>query len=142
MFTKTTTNNVLHVDYIAHDPEVSWATFIVDKLVGFSQPGVERLNDSIRTYVWAILGAQAQTRARTVGTGTALGTQMQFLANIEDAISFPFVLLSSIKRYQDVLQYADSAADFVYGIGLCMAPSYMLLRIGQVARYNSKIGRV
>ena len=30
-----------------------------NKSVGFSQLGVERLNDSIRTYVWAILGAQA-----------------------------------------------------------------------------------
>ena len=91
-FTKTTTNQVLHVGYIAQDPGVSWATFILDKSVGFSQAGVERLNDSIQTYVWAILGAQAQTRARILGTGTAFGTQKQFLANIEDAISSPFML--------------------------------------------------
>ena len=61
-FTKTVTNQVVQVDYIAQDPEVSGAAFILDKSVVFSQPGVERLNDSIRTYVWAILGAQAQTR--------------------------------------------------------------------------------
>ena len=57
VFHKTTTDQVMHVEYIAHDPEVSLTSFILDKSVGFSQPGVERLNDSIRTYVWAILGA-------------------------------------------------------------------------------------
>ena len=71
-FTKTTTDQVLHVDYIA---QVSWTTFILDKSVGFSQPGVESFNDSVRTYFWAIPGAQAQTRAHILGTGTAFGTQ-------------------------------------------------------------------
>ena len=64
-FTKTTTDQVLHVDYIAQDPEAYWATFILDKSVGFSQPDVERFNDSIRTYLWAIPGSHAQTRAHT-----------------------------------------------------------------------------
>ena len=86
---KTTTKHILHVDYIAQYPEVSWTTFILDKSV-ICQPGDEKLNYSIRTNVWAILGAQAQTRARILGSGTAFGTQKQFQANIEDAISSPF----------------------------------------------------
>ncbi|KAI0218561.1 hypothetical protein LSAT2_029756, partial [Lamellibrachia satsuma] len=106
-FTKT----VLFVDYIAQDPEVSLATFILNKSAGFYQPGVERLDDSIRNYVWAIIVAHAQTRARILGTCTAFGTQKQFLANIEDAISSPVDLPSAVKRYQDVLQYAGSAMD-------------------------------
>ena len=48
-----------------------WTTFIIDETFGFTHPGVERLNDSIRTYVWAILGAHAQTRSGILGTGTA-----------------------------------------------------------------------
>ena len=32
--------------------------FMLDQTQGFTHAGVERLNDSIRTYVWAILGAQ------------------------------------------------------------------------------------
>ena len=40
-----------------HNRDISgaWTTFVLDKSVGFTQAGVERLNDSIRTYVWAIL---------------------------------------------------------------------------------------
>ena len=36
---------------------------------------MERLNDSIRTYVWAILGAQAQTRSNILKTGTGYDAQ-------------------------------------------------------------------
>ena len=44
-------------DAIRHNWDISgaWATFILDKSEGFTQAGVERLNDSIRTYVWALL---------------------------------------------------------------------------------------
>ena len=50
-------------DAMRHNRDISgaWTTFVLDKSEDFTQVGVERLNDSIRTYVWAILGAQAQT---------------------------------------------------------------------------------
>ena len=90
-FSQNTTNSIVHVDYIAQGPEAdeAWSTFILDKSQGFTAPGVERLNDSIRTYVWAILGAQAQTRSAIFGAGTSFDAQKQFLANLEDAISSP-----------------------------------------------------
>ena len=45
-----------------HNRDISeaWTTFVLDKSKGFTQAGVERLNDSISTYVWAVLGAEAQ----------------------------------------------------------------------------------
>ena len=47
-------------DAMRHNVDISgaWTTFVLDKSEGFTQAGVERINDSIRTYVWAILGAQ------------------------------------------------------------------------------------
>ena len=62
----------------------SWTTFIPDESHGFTHAGVERINDSIRTYVWAVLGSQAQTRSNILGTGTTFDAQKQVLANIED----------------------------------------------------------
>ena len=144
-FTERTTSDVLHVDYIKQDTpgaEQAWKTFILDKSEGFTHPGVERLNDSIRTYVWAILGAQAQTRTGILalrGNTTSFDAQKQFLANIEDAISSPVDLPSAISRYQDVLQYAGSEVNFAFGIGLHMAPADMLLRVGRTAGYNNEI---
>ncbi|MEW8560691.1 MAG: hypothetical protein AB2541_01260 [Candidatus Thiodiazotropha sp.] len=52
------------------DNSGAWMTFILDKSEGFTQAGVERLNDSIRTYVWAILGSQAQARSNILNAGT------------------------------------------------------------------------
>ena len=129
------------VDYIdqGEDGETAWATFILDKSDGFTQPGVERINDSIRTYVWAILGAQAQTRTSIIGEGTAFDAQKQFLANVEDAIASPVDLPSAIARYQDVLRYARSKVNFVFGIGLYMAPGDMELQIGTIQDYNNMI---
>ena len=48
-------------DAMRHNRDISgaWTTFVLDKPEGFTQAGVERLNDSTCTYVWAILGAQA-----------------------------------------------------------------------------------
>ena len=77
-FTKATTNRFIHVDFITQDfPDAdhAWTTFVLDKSEGFAQPGVERINDSIRTYVWAILGAQAQARTSILGTGTTFDAQ-------------------------------------------------------------------
>ena len=49
--------------------------FIPDTSEGFTQAGVERLNDNIRTYVWAILGAQAQIRSNILKAGTGFDAQ-------------------------------------------------------------------
>ena len=131
-----------HVDYIAQGPEAdeAWSSFILDKSQGFTAPGVERLNDSIRTYVWAILGAQAQTRSAILGDGTSFDAQKQFLADVEDAISSPVDIPSAIERYQSVLQNASSKVDYAFGTGLYMAPSDMRLHIGTaIAGYNNQI---
>ena len=74
----------------------------IDKSEG-TQAGVKRLNDSIRIYVWAILGAQAQTRSNILKTGTGFDAQKQFLAYIEDAIASPVDIPRSISRYQKTL---------------------------------------
>ena len=131
----------VHIDYILQEDDVKdvWTTFILDTSEGFTRAGVQRINESIRTYCWAILGSQSQTRTDILGTGTAFDAQKQFLANVEDAINSPVDLPSQIKRYQNTLKYARSKVDYVFGIGLYMAPSDMELRIGEIQNYNNKI---
>ena len=128
-------------DAMRHNVDISgaWATFVLDKSEGFTQADVERLNDSIRTYAWAIIGAQAQTRSNILKSGTGCDAQKQFLANIEDAIASPVDIPSSIARYQKTLQYASTPLDFVFGIGLYLSPSDMALHPGNVQGYNNEI---
>ena len=113
--------------------------FILDKSEGFTQAGVGHVNDSIRTYVWAILGVQAQTRSNILKAGTGFDAQKQFLTNVEDAIASPVDIPSSIARYQKTLKYASTPLDFVFGIGLYLAPSDMALHPGNVQVYNNEI---
>ena len=121
-------------DAMRHNRDISgaWKTIFLDKSEGFTQAGVERLNDSTRTYVWAILGAQAQTRSNILKTGTGFDAQKQFLAYIEDAIASTVDIPSSIARYQKTLGYASTPFDFVNGIGMCLTPSDMALHPGNI----------
>ncbi len=131
----------VHINYLQQDDGVkdAWTTFILDTSNGFTKAGIQRINESIRTYCWAILGSQSQTRTDILGTGTAFDAQKQFLVNIEDAINSPIDLPSQITRYQNTLKYARSKVDFVYGIDLYMSPSNMELRIGTIKDYNNEI---
>ena len=119
-------------DAMRHNRGISmaWTTFVLDKSEVFTKAGVKRLNDSIRTYVWAILGAQAQTRSNILKTGTGFDAQKKFLADIEDAIASPVDIPSSIARCQKTLGYASTPLDFVCGIGLYLMPSDMELHPG------------
>ena len=84
----------IHIDFISQGKEAdtAWSIFIPD----VSLAGVERINDSICTYMWAILGSQAQTRSNIPGIGTAFNSKKQFLTNIEDAINSPVDLGAAI----------------------------------------------
>ena len=114
----------------------AWTTFILDEGKGFTRAGVERLNDSIRTYVWCILSSQAQSRSNII---ESFGSQKQCLVNLENAINSAEDLPSSIDRYQNTLRYARSQVDYAIGYNLYMIPSDLQLQIGTITNYNNEI---
>ncbi len=138
-FSKGELKRMRVVDPETGSPLDAIGSFILDEGNGFTQAGITRINDSIRTYVWAILGAQSQARSSILGSGKAFDAQKQFLANVEDAINSAVDLPSSIERYQSTLQYARSKVDFVIGENLYMLPSNMDLHIGTINGYNNLI---
>jgi len=110
---------------------------MLDQTQGFTHAGIERLNDSIRTYLWAILDSQSEQRTPILGSGAAFAAQKQFLENIEAAIEQAGD--TSVVKYQDVLQYARGKLDFVLGEQLYMCPSDMYLVVGRIQGYNNEI---
>ena len=95
---------------ISHNRDISaaWTTFDRDKSDGFTQASVTRLNDSIRTYVRAILGSQAQTRTNILSAGPGFDAKKQFLANVEDSISSPADIPNSpLRSLQPAIQSRD-----------------------------------
>ena len=131
--------NVMDKLYHSQDISMAWTTFIPNKSKGFTKAGIERINESIRTYVWALLGAQSQTKVEILKVGTGFDAQKQFLANVQDVINSPIDLPTQISNYQNVLKYARSKVDYAYGLGLYMSPSDMVLQIGTIVGYNNKI---
>ena len=65
--------------------------------------------------------------------------QKQFLANVEDAIASPVDIPSSIACYQKTLQYTSTPLDYVFGLGLYLAPNDMAFHPGNVQGYNNEI---
>ena len=112
---------------------VTYKSFIQDDSTGLTPPGIGRINDSIRTYVWAILGSQG-TMKKSIKN---LETQKYFLSLVEDAINRPVDLPASIERYRNVLKYSSSKVDYVINYGLYMVPSKMELKIS--TDYNNTI---
>jgi hypothetical protein len=127
------------IDHIGQEGEAmnAWVRCMLDQSIGFTRAGAERLNDTIRTYVWAILGAQSEMRTSILGIGSAFDAQKRFLSNLELAIAQADV--TSVTRYQSMLQYARSKLDFVLGEALYLCPSDMNLAVGIHTGYNNEI---
>ena len=94
------------LDAITHGRDISnaWTTFMLDKSNGFTHAGLVRINESIRMFVWALLGAQSRTSVEILKVGTGFDAQKQFLAIIQDAINNPIDLPSQILRYEKCIK--------------------------------------
>ena len=130
----------LTVDYISQPVsfEQGYKKMVAPISQGLTDNGVLYINESIRTLVWAILGAQAQMRTPILGP-QGLSAQKQFIRNVEDAINAPVDSPSSVARYQDTLMYASTPINFVLGEGLYIIPSSMLLRMDTTNAYNNEL---
>jgi len=96
-----------------------WSIFITNESLGFTKAGAVRINESIRNYVYCLLGAQVQTKSSIIGdSGGVLDAQKQFNYLLEKSIAQPFSLQNSISNYQNACEKASSLIDYVLGIGL------------------------
>ena len=125
-------------DYIGLDSMTQW---IIEKLVCFTDVGLLRISESIRSYAYLILSSQASVRSGIVGnTASALTAQSAFLNNFENIVNRRVNIQEDIKRYQDTLSYTSSKVNYSMGQNIYMLRSNMKLKIktGTVG-YNNKI---
>ena len=72
-------------DYIGPDSMTQW---IIEKSVGFTDAGQNKVSESIRAYAYLILSSQASARSSIIGnTASALTAQSAFLNNFEDIVN-------------------------------------------------------
>ena len=86
-------------DYIGPDSMTRW---IIETSVGFTDIGLLRISESVRTYAYLILSSQASARCSIIGnSASSLTAQSAFLNNFEDIVNGKVDVTEDIKRYQD-----------------------------------------
>lgn len=136
-FVNQSTGSIIKIDYIwQKDASAGWKQFLLEKSEGFTKAGVARIDESIRTYVYCILGSQAQTRSSIL---TSSETQQYFIDLLEQNIKSLFSIPESIAQYQNSITKTNSRINFVVGIGLYMMPADMVLKLGSMENYNNNI---
>ena len=106
---------------------------------GLTSAGLSRINQSIESFCYAILGSQVDIRSSIAGSqGSAIETQRQFLSMVENAIRNPDIS-KSVQRFQLAIESAKVRLDLAISPGLWLLPSKMVVNTESVVGYNNKL---
>ena len=106
---------------------------------GLTSAGLSRINQSIESFCYAILGSQVDVRSSISGSqGSSIETQRQFLSMVEDAIRNPDIS-KSVPRFQLAIESAKVRLDLAISPGLWLLPSKMVVNTESVVGYNNKL---
>ena len=106
---------------------------------GLTSAGLSRINQSIESFCYAILGSQLDVRSSIAcSQGSSIETQRQFLSMVEDAIRNPD-LGKSLQRFQLAIESAKVRLDLAISPGTWLLPSKMVVNTESVVGYNNKL---
>ena len=106
---------------------------------GLTSAGLSRINQTIESFCYAILGSQVDVRSSISGSqGSAIETQRQFLSMVENAIRNPDIS-KSVQRFQLAIESAKVRLDLAISPGLWLLPSKMVVNTESVVGYNNKL---
>ena len=106
---------------------------------GLTSAGLSRINQSIESFCYAILGSQVNVRSSIAGSqSSSIETQRQFLSMVEDAIRNPD-LGKSVQRFQLAIESAKVRLDLAISPGTWLLPSKMVVNTESVVGYNNKL---
>ena len=106
---------------------------------GFTSAGLSRINQSIESFCYSILGAQVNVRSSITGSqGSSIETQREFLSLVEDAIRNPDIS-KSVQRFQLAIESAKVRLDVAISPGTWLLPSKMVVNTESVVGYNNKL---
>ena len=106
---------------------------------GLTSASLSRINQSIESFCYAILGSQVNVRSSISGSqGSAIETQREFLSLVEDAIRNPDIS-KSVQRFQLAFESAKVRLDLAISPGLWLLPSKMVVNTESVVGYNNKL---
>ena len=106
---------------------------------GLTSAGLSRINQSIESFCYAILGSQVNVCSSIAGSqGSSIETQREFLSLVEDAIRNPD-FGKSVQRFQLAIESAKVRLDLAISPGTWLLPSKMVVNTESVVGYNNKL---
>ena len=129
------------VSYIRPDPVTSnqYDWFAPKTSAGLTQSGLSRINQTIKAFVYCVLGAQVNVRSSILGAGgRAKEAQTEFLTLVEDAIRQPD-LAKSVQRYQLAVDEAKVRLNLAVCPGAWLMPARMIINTESTVGYNNKL---
>ena len=141
---RMTANNtgVLGIEYeevskTVNNSDNDWMEFIKDDSDGLTKTGQVLLQSAIESYVYCVLGAQAQTRWPIVGQGAkSLQTQQIFHRLVKDTIvqDNPSKSTSDLRK---AIQDTNVVLNMAITSGIILIPSNMIILKNKVEGYNN-----
>jgi len=119
---------------------MEWAHFIPITSMGLTRAGMVRINESIRTYIYCVLGSQVLIRSPVIGqSGLSYEVQKEFLALVEDSINTPKGIPDSISKYQDVVSKSRTRLNHVVAPGLYLMSDNLVMNMPNIPGYNNEL---
>ena len=135
-------SGVLGIDYeevskVVNDSDTDWMKFIKDDSDGLTKTGQILVQSAIESYVYSVLGAQAQTRWPIVGQGAkSLQTQQIFHRLVQDTVAQdnPSKAISDMRK---AIQDTNVVLNMAITPGIILVPSNMIILKNKVEGYNN-----
>ena len=133
---------VLCIDYqevskIENNSDTDWMCFIKEDSDGHTKTGQKLFQLVVESYVYSVLGAQAQTRWPIVGQGAkSLQTQEIFHRLVKDTITQDNPV-KSISDMRTAIKDTNVVLNMAITLGIILIPSDVIILKEKVAGYNN-----
>ena len=127
------------VDRVTNNSDTDYTQFIAKKSDGLTPLGLKLLQQSVESYVYCVLGAQAQTRWSIVGKGAkSLQTQDVFHKLFKDTIAQDDASVS-ISNMRKAIKDTNVVLNMTISPGLILIPSNMIILKEQIVGYYNTL---
>ena len=133
---------VLGIDYqevskIVNDSDTDWMCFIRENSDGLTKTGQKLFQLAVESYVYSVLGAQAQTRWPIISQGAkSLQTQEIFHRLVKDTITQDDPV-KAISDMRTAIKNTNVVLNVAIAPGIILIPSNMTILKEKVAGYNN-----
>ena len=121
----------------ASDTQSDW--FTPNTASGLTQAGLSRINQSIKSFVYCILGTQVNVCSSILGSGgRPREAQREFLVLVENSIRQPD-LAKSVQRYQLAVDQAKVRLNLAVAPMAWLMPAKMIINTKSTIGYNNEL---